>query len=221
MAANVDRILVATSFEKSDDALADIVKRHGYDCYRGDLTDVLARYVNAAREFNADIVVRLTADCPLVDADLIDHAISTLTAGDYDYVSNVDPPTFPDGLDVEVMTRRALRMVHDAAGEASDREHVTPYIRRNKTAFRQATIYSCVDLSSLRWTVDHEDDLELVNWLIDSLQNEDPIKADRFDFLRAMDRRVLEAPANFHSRNEKYIGAPESSTKANEDLKKP
>jgi spore coat polysaccharide biosynthesis protein SpsF (cytidylyltransferase family) len=221
MATSVDRVLVATSFEKSDDDLADIVQRHGYDCYRGDLVDVLARYANAAREFGADVVVRLTADCPLVDRDLIDRAITTLTAGDYDYVSNVDPPTFPDGLDVEAMTNRALQMAHDTALDASDREHVTPYIRRNKAVFRQATFHSCVDLSSLRWTVDHEDDLELVNSLIDSLQNEKASSADRFDFLRAMDRRALDLPANRHSRNETYIEPSEVPIDANKSRTKP
>lgn len=221
MAKSVDRIVVATSSEKSDDTLADVVQRSGYACYRGDLSDVLARYANAAREFNADIVIRLTADCPLVDGDLIDRAITTLIAGDYDYVSNVDPPTFPDGLDVEAMTSSALQMAHDASRDASDREHVTPYIRRNKAVFRQTTFNSCVDLSSLRWTVDHEDDLVLVNLLIDSLQHVNASRADRFDFLRAMDHRARDLPRNSHSRNESYVEASASSTNANESRKRP
>jgi spore coat polysaccharide biosynthesis protein SpsF (cytidylyltransferase family) len=209
LASKLDRVVVATSVEKSDDHLAEVVLEHGYDCFRGDLSDVLGRYANAAHKFNADVVVRLTADCPLMDAELIDRAIITLNTGNFDYVSNVDPPTFPDGLDVEAMTGDALRKMHEFAKDASDREHVTPYIRRNKSIFRQANFQSSIDLSALRWTVDHDDDLNFVNALVNSLRNRNALGADRFDFLRAMAGLEAGVPRSLRHRNEKYLGPAE------------
>lgn len=202
-ARNLDRLVLATSVEESDDVLNQIALQYGFDCYRGDLSDVLARFAGAAKLYEADIVVRLTGDCPLIDFDIIDSCVATLVQEDLDYVSNVDPPTFPNGLDVEVMTIDALAQANSNAKTSSDREHVTPYIRRNKTQFRQANVRSCVDLSSLRWTVDHPDDLDLVRALVDSVQPRD-VYPDRFDFLRALEMHNADMPKNIHGRHERY-----------------
>jgi len=209
-AQNLDRLVLATSVEESDDVLSQIAAQYGFDCYRGDLLDVLARFAGAAKLYEADVIVRLTGDCPLIDYDIIDSCISTLIQKDLDYVSNVDPPTFPNGLDVEVLTSDALAQANADAKTSSDREHVTPYIRRNKTQFRQANVRSCVDLSSLRWTVDHRDDLELVRALVNSVQHRG-VHADRFDFLRALELDKSDLPKNHHGRYERYdekTGAP-------------
>jgi spore coat polysaccharide biosynthesis protein SpsF (cytidylyltransferase family) len=202
-AQNLDHLVLATSVEESDDVLSQIAAQYGFDCYRGDLLDVLGRFVGAAKLYEADVIVRLTGDCPLIDFDVIDSCVATLVQQDLDYVSNVDPPTFPDGLDVEVLTIDALAQADAEAKTSSDREHVTPYIRRNKTKFRQANVHSCVDLSSLRWTVDHPDDLELVRALVNSVQHRG-VYADRFDFLRALDLDKADMPKNYHGRCERY-----------------
>ena len=203
-ARKLNHFLVATSVDKSDDVLAKVVADHGFDCYRGDLTDVLARYDAAAKLNAADIVVRLTGDCPLTDADLIDRAVSTLLDGSFDYVSNGDPPTFPDGLDVEAFTSDALSKAHERTQLPSDREHVTPYIRRTKELFRQANLRSSIDLSALRWTVDHADDLEFVRALIQTVDRHDITHADRFSFLRALEIHGANLPRNLHVRNERF-----------------
>jgi len=202
-AQNLDHLVLATSVEKSDDILSQIAAQYGFDCYRGDLLDVLGRFVGAAKLYEADVIVRLTGDCPLIDFDVIDSCIATLIQQDLHYVSNVDPPTYPDGLDVEVLTFEALARASADARLPSDREHVTPYIRRNKTQFRQANLHSCVDLSSLRWTVDHPDDLELVRALVNSVQHRG-VHADRFDFLRALEINTPHMPKNFHGRYDSY-----------------
>ena len=203
-ARQLDHLILATSTDESDDVLCQQVAQFGFDCYRGDLTDVLGRFAGAAKLCAADIVVRLTGDCPLTDPDIIDLCLSTLIEGKFDYVSNVDPPTFPNGLDVEAFTYDALRKADADAESASDREHVTPYIRRNKSQFRQASVRSYVDLSNLRWTVDHPDDLAFVRALIESVDRHDILLADRFDFLRALDLNKVSMPKNDHDRYERF-----------------
>jgi spore coat polysaccharide biosynthesis protein SpsF (cytidylyltransferase family) len=203
-AQQLDDIVLATSVDKSDDVLAEQIAKYGFDCYRGDLLDVLGRFAGAAKLHEADIVVRLTGDCPLIDPDIIDLCVSTLVKGNFDYVSNVDPPTYPNGLDVEVFTRAALAKAHENAQLATDREHVTPYIRRNKTMFSQTNLRSHVNLSGLRWTVDHPDDLAFVRALLQSVHHHDVVQCDRFDFLRALDAHNAELPRNNHDRNERF-----------------
>jgi spore coat polysaccharide biosynthesis protein SpsF (cytidylyltransferase family) len=203
-ARQLDYLTLATSMDASDDVLAEQVEQFGFPCYRGDLMDVLDRFNGAARSCAADIVVRLTGDCPLMDPDIVDRCVLTLIEGKYDYVSNVDPPTFPNGLDVEAFTCAALAKAHSDANLATDREHVTPYIRRNKTFFRQANVRSCVDLSELRWTVDHADDLRFIRALTGSISSHNLVLADRFDFLRALDKNKAEFPDNYHDRYERF-----------------
>lgn len=201
----IDEIVLATSVEASDDLLAEHALRRGVSCHRGDLDDVLGRFEGAARNAGAEIVVRLTGDCPLIDPTLIDKAIRTLREHALDYVSNGDPPTFADGLDVEVFTFDALSRAHLAARKRSDREHVTPYIRNAKAEFRQQTLRSVVDMSALRWTVDHADDLALVRELVAGFADlESALGADRFDYLRVIERRSDLANLNPHGRNEGY-----------------
>jgi spore coat polysaccharide biosynthesis protein SpsF (cytidylyltransferase family) len=205
-AALLDQIVVATSTDHSDDALTEEVRRSGFDCLRGDLLDVLSRFNAAANSCSADVVVRLTGDCPLIDVDLIDKAVATLISGKFDYVSNVEPPTYPNGLDVEAFTQAALAEANARAESASDREHVTPYIRRNKALFKHMNLRSIWDMSSLRWTVDHADDLALIRAMVAGLPGGDPSLADRFDFLRVFETRRAELPDNQHARMDYHAG---------------
>ncbi len=200
----VDEIVLATSTDRSDDALAATAQDIGLRCHRGDLDDVLARFAGAAAVCDAGMVVRLTGDCPLIDPDLIDTVVLRLLERGLDYVSNIDPATYPDGLDVEAFTIAALQAAHEQARLPSDREHVTPYIRRHADRFRQDVVRSAVDLSSLRWTVDHPDDLELVRCLVASMTPAQALAADRFDFLRVFDARSMGDAHPRHARNEGY-----------------
>ena len=159
----VDEVIVATTDRLADAPIAAWCVESGVPCYRasGDPNDVLARYYEAAKWRQADVIVRITADCPLLDPMVVDMAIITRWGHDADYCSNVDPPTFPDGLDVEAFTFAALEKAHRAATLLSDREHVTPLIRR--TAFTHRRIFSRDSaLVYERWTVDEAADLEFV-----------------------------------------------------------
>jgi spore coat polysaccharide biosynthesis protein SpsF (cytidylyltransferase family) len=209
--ALLDHVVVATSTDTSDDILVRVLAEHGIPCQRGSLHDVLDRFHAAARACQADHVVRLTGDCPLMDADLIDRGLSELAKTDCDYVSNVLPPSYPDGLDVECFTMAALETAWRHATLPSDREHVTPFIRAGHEGLRARGWTGTADFSTLRWTVDHPDDLAHVASLLAIAQSQrlarqasaavQPI--DRFDLLRALETGLV-AKAGDHLRNEGY-----------------
>jgi len=198
-ARRLDGICLATSVDSSDDPLAEAARGAGMPVFRGSLDDVLDRFVGAARLHGSEIVVRLTGDCPLIDPDVVDRVVALLDEGGFDYVSNADPPTFPDGLDVEAVRTEALESAGAEATLGSEREHVTLFIRNRPERFRCANLRSPIDLSALRWTVDYQDDLELVRQLAGGVKG-DPVLADRFDFLRVYDELGLGKAA--HPRNE-------------------
>ncbi|HUH59524.1 MAG TPA: aminotransferase class III-fold pyridoxal phosphate-dependent enzyme [Candidimonas sp.] len=157
----IDEIVVATTDLRSDRRLADHVERLGYRCYCGSEYDVLGRYLSAADGASADVIVRITGDCPLIDPLLVDKVIQGFKTSGVDYFSNVSPPTFPDGLDTEVFSINALRQAACQTMDRHDREHVTPYLRRAQI-FSQGAITNESDLSALRWTVDEAADLNVV-----------------------------------------------------------
>jgi glutamate-1-semialdehyde 2,1-aminomutase len=158
----IDEIVVATSEDPRNLALAECVRALGYRCVQGSENDVLDRYRMAAREAGANIVVRITGDCPLVDPALVDEAVRRFKGAQVDYLSNVAPATYPDGLDTEVFAFAALERAARETDKQFDREHVTPYLRE-PGRFRQASMTNDEDLSTLRWTVDEPADLEVVS----------------------------------------------------------
>lgn len=205
LARRLDAIVVATSTDSTDDPLADELAKRNIACFRGNLDDVLDRFVQCARTLNATHVVRLTGDCPLMDADLVDRGLAELAKGDADYVSNVAPPTYPDGLDVECFTMQALELAWQNAKLPSEREHVTPYLRNGAPGIRVRNWCGSADFSALRWTVDHPDDLQHVATLVDACRSAKSASApgsfDRFDIFRAIETLALGTGA-LHVRNE-------------------
>ena len=129
-AKEISQIIVATSIDERNKPLVDHVRKLGYTCEQGSENDVLDRYVQAAKKHHADVVVRITGDCPLVDPELVDDTILRFKAANVDYFSNTNPPTYPDGLDIEVCTFKALEQGHQETSDPFDREHVTPYLRK-------------------------------------------------------------------------------------------
>ena len=168
-AALVDRLLVATTTRPADDALVDWCAGAGIDCFRGHEHDVLDRYLRAAIKYGATSVVRVTGDCPLIDPGVIDQVIAQFQSGELDYVSNVDPPTFPDGLDVEVIATETLQCAAQEATLPSDREHVTTFIRQRPDRFRLGCVRHDPDLADHRWTVDEPEDWQLVEAIYEQL----------------------------------------------------
>ena len=161
-AAELDEIVVATSVDVRNQSLVDHVSKLGYRIYQGSENDVLDRYIQAAKMAEADVVIRVTGDCPLVDPDLVDEAIRSYKAAGVDYLSNTSPPSYPDGLDTEVFSFAALERAAAETDKPYDHEHVTPYLR-DSGKFRQTALQNAVDLSALRWTVDESADFEVVS----------------------------------------------------------
>ena len=162
----IDAIVVATSQEPENLVLMDHIKDIGFMYATGSETDVLSRYFNVASKFQADLVVRITGDCPIIDPAIVDQCIEKSIETGTDYCSNILPPTFPDGLDVEVIKFSALDIAHQKATAKSDREHVTPFIRKSNT-FKKRNLEAPQDLSSCRWTVDESVDLEVMKNVFD------------------------------------------------------
>jgi len=165
LARELDEIVVAMPDGKADDILSGYCFDRGWSRFRGPEDDVLTRYLYAAETFKADIVVRVTADCPLIDPFVIDSLVLLFKSGGYDFVANNLEPTFPHGMDAEVMSRGTLAIASAEATSAYDREHVTPWITRagaGGSIFRLCNLPCPLDLSRYRLTVDFQEDLELI-----------------------------------------------------------
>lgn len=160
----VDRVVLATTVSPEDDALVEVARAADVACVRGSVDDVLDRFRTALVAHPADALVRITGDCPLLDPEVSGRVVSEYRrrAGELDYVGNVHPPTYPDGLDTEVIAATALERAWRQAAPGSDREHVTPYIWSRPEEFRLANVGGAADLSAHRWTVDDARDLAFV-----------------------------------------------------------
>ena len=156
----IDEICLATSEADENDILCQEVERLGFKVIRGSEFDVLERFFDASMATSAEVIVRITGDCPFVDPILVDNVVRLFLESNVDYVSNADPPTFPDGLDVEVFSMTALQKTNIFAKSAHDREHVTPFMRRD--AFSRLNFVNLRDTSKIRLTLDEERDLKLL-----------------------------------------------------------
>ena len=157
----INQIIIATSTDENNASLVEYVQSLNYEIFSGDEKDVLDRYYQAAKKFSADKIVRITGDCPLVDPELVDRVVENSNRSGVDYLSNVDPPTFPDGLDIEVFGFLALQSAWQQANLDFDREHVTPFIR-NSGKFSKENYFSLENHSDERWTVDEPEDLLVI-----------------------------------------------------------
>lgn len=164
-ARRLHAVVVATSDRPSDDVVAAEAGRLGVPVFRGSEDDVLGRFAGAARAHRADAVVRITADCPLIDPAVIDWVVGRFLETAPDYASNTLRRTFPRGLDVEVITSGALAEAAVEATAPADRAHVTPFIHQQPERYRLESVELAEDWSSLRWTVDTAADLELAREL--------------------------------------------------------
>lgn len=162
----VDQVVVATTLEPADDAIQRLCEARGYPYFRGSLLDVLDRYYQAALTFRAEVIVRITADCPLIDPAVVDHTLREFFASGVDFAANRLPPpwkrTYPIGLDTEVCTFAALERAWREAHLPRHREHVMPYLYEEEGRFRTLLVNHDPDYGHLRWTVDTAEDLELV-----------------------------------------------------------
>lgn len=168
----IDKVVVATTLLDGDDPIEKLCKELHVDCYRGSENDVLDRYYQAARLYCPKHVVRITADCPLIDSRIIDSIIDIHIKGEYDYTSNTLVETYPDGLDTEVFRYEALEKAWKMAKLASEREHVTPYIKF-KDSFKRFSVERTPSLAQKRWTVDTNRDFEFIEQIYNNLYYQD------------------------------------------------
>lgn len=162
-AKSIDRVVVATTTLAEDDPLVALCEKLGIASFRGDSVNVLDRYYQCARTLaRDDVLVRLTGDCPLHDPVVIDRVVAFFHGGQYDYAANTHPPTYPDGLDAEVFSFRALERAWHEATLLSEREHVTYYLYTHPEFFRLGNLALEEDLSAHRWTLDEPADLEFI-----------------------------------------------------------
>ena len=158
----INRTVIATTTSAKDEPLIEWCQKRNVEYFRGSEKNVLERYYKCAKLYEADVIVRITADDPFKDPKINDYAINLLIENNYDYVSNTIRPTFPEGLDIEVFTYKALSTAYKNSSLDSEREHVTPYIWKNKDKFSLFNFEYLENLSHLRWTIDYTQDLEFV-----------------------------------------------------------
>lgn len=202
------RVIVATSKQPGDRVIVETMRRLGIDCFVGDEKDVLDRFYSAALTYKGEPILRVTADCPLVDPEVISDLIEFYSSGAYDYVgvatgagaAHLQEGRYPDGLDAEYMSFQTLERAWKEATALSDREHVTPYIWRNPDLFRIGSLRAPKDYSQLRWTVDHESDFLLIDRIYRELY-----LSKRFFTMEDI-LKLLQARPELRDINQKHIG---------------
>jgi spore coat polysaccharide biosynthesis protein SpsF len=204
-ASSVDQVVVATTTQPADDRIAVLCDALDIGCHRGSEDDVLARVLGAAEGFGIDLIVQLTGDNPLVDHRLIDAAVARYGQGDVDYVSNIQRPTYPVGINAQVYATRTLAQVAELTDDRADHEHVSLYLYEDPTRFRLAAVESPHDHrhADVRLTVDEPSDLALVTAIFERLYPLDPdfgtdavvALLDAEPGLRALNADVAQRPA--------------------------
>jgi len=174
----IEKIVIATTTLSEDDVIVKLAKKLNIDYFRGNPKNVLDRYYKCAQQFSIDLIVRITSDNPLIDPTIVDSSIQTFNKNSYDYVTNCRQRTFPYGVEVEVFTFNVLERSWINAKKPSELEHVTPYIYNNSEKFKIYDLKNDIDLSNLRWTVDHKNDLELVQLLVKKIEKRPILMTD-------------------------------------------
>jgi spore coat polysaccharide biosynthesis protein SpsF len=174
--SNADALVIATTENPLDHQISEFCEKEKLPCFHGSEEDVLDRFYQCAKHYQADVIVRVTGDCPLIDPEVVEEVIQFFLKNSprYDLVSNVEKRTYPRGMDVEVFTFKALEKAALEAVLLEEREHVTPYFYRHSNLFRRATITKDVNDSHFRWTVDTLDDFRLISVVLEHLYFQKP-----------------------------------------------
>jgi len=206
----INNVVIATSNSKNNDEIEEFCISQNIDCYRGSEHDVLDRFYNTAQSYPSDIYLRVTGDCPLIDASLVELLIKYFFDNELDYcgiatgagVANKGfKGRFPDGLDAEIFNFKSLQKAHYEAEGNLNREHVTPYIWKNPDKFKLGVFMSTQkDYSSYRWTLDNIEDYHLINWIYNKLYPQKP-EFNMYDILN-----LLDSNKEFMEKNKHLIG---------------
>jgi len=198
-------IIIATTNSDKDKLILKFSEDVKVKSYAGSEEDVLDRYYKAALKYKVNIIIRITSDCPLIDSEICDKVIKYYLENNFDYVSNTNPPTFPDGLDVEILNFKVLKKAWKEAKLKSEREHVTSYIWKNSHLFKFGNVTNNQNLSQMRWTVDEKEDLEFVREIYKNLYSKKPnfLMIDILNILK--EKPELLKINNQYTRNEGYL----------------
>jgi spore coat polysaccharide biosynthesis protein SpsF (cytidylyltransferase family) len=206
-------ICVATTEHENDDKVEDHVKKLGYPCFRGSTNDVLDRYYQSAKKLNAKTIIRVTSDCPIFSSEVLTEGLDTFVKNSLSYASNVQPPTYPDGLDYSIFSFELLEQAWKSAQLKSEREHVVPWMWKNISYDSSAKFYAQnlkaqKDISQYRWTVDEPEDFEYISNIY---------KYFNYDFLVDW-KKVLEKIDKIPSRNS-HLNRDEGLVKSEQEDK--
>lgn len=205
------RLVVATTTDPGDEVLVEHCRGLGVEVFRGHPTDLLDRHYQAGRHYQAEAVVKIPSDCPLIDPEIVDQVLARFERGDCDYASNLHPATFPDGNDVEVMRMETLAIAWQEASRPLEREHTTPFIWERPERFRLANVVFEPDehgqprrdeSMTQRWTLDYPEDYALIRGVFEALYPERP-DFGLYDILELLQRRpdLAELNAAYHGVN--------------------
>ncbi|HSZ24807.1 MAG TPA: glycosyltransferase family protein [Cytophagaceae bacterium] len=202
---NIGKAVVATTMDPEDDIIEEVCNKNKFEVFRGDRDDLLDRHYQAAKKYNADVVLKIPSDCPIIDSSIIDRVVAYFLDNDikFDYVSNLHPASYPDGNDVEVMTMKSLEYAWKHADKKMEREHTTPYIWENPDKFKIGNISweKGLDYSmSHRWTIDYKEDYQFIKTVFESLYP----KKNKFTLEDILD--LLDRKPGLSTINDKYAG---------------
>ncbi|WP_445479404.1 cytidylyltransferase domain-containing protein [Lysinibacillus irui] len=170
----INDLVIATTIDEKDDLIVEFCEKNNILSFRGSEEDVLARYYETAKAFKAEAIVRITSDCPIIDVQVVDKTIQYFIDNNFEYVSNTVERTYPRGLDTEIFTFAALEIAYNEAVLKRDREHVTAYFYTNPDIFKISSVRNEIDYSKYRWTVDTEEDFQLIKNIIENLYSNNP-----------------------------------------------
>lgn len=202
LSKKIDKIVIATTTNTADDAIEALAQELGIDCFRGSENDVLDRYFQCSLKYpDYNNIVRITGDCPLIDPIVVDQVILFFEENDFDYVSNTQKETFPDGIDVEVFKRKTLEITAKEAKLNSEREHVCLYVRNNEK-FKKGSFENKHNFSHFRLTVDEPEDFEVVKFVIENSRPD----AGWLDYISLLTKNPEIMLKNMHiTRNEGWL----------------
>ena len=167
-----NNVIIATTNGNEDNIIYEYVTKKNVPCFRGSSLDVLDRYYQCAKKYDAKNIIRITCDNPLIDPNIVDHTVSIFNEHSFDYVSNCIIRTYPYGTETEVFTFESLKIAWQNAKLPSEREHVTPYFKNNTKIFQIHNVLNDINLSNLRWTLDSESDLKLIKTIISKIDKD-------------------------------------------------
>lgn len=211
--ALLDEIVIATTRKPEDDVIIDEAEKLGVNSFRGSEHDLLERYYKCAQKYDATVVVRLTADDPFVDPEVVDRAVGIFLDNNVDFVNNHFDPTYPEGLDIEVYSMKALEKSWKEAMLLSEREHVFPYIQNHPEFFKTITFRQYRDLSYLRWTIDYDCDFQMTKRVYDHLYDGKKVFLQE-DILELLEKHPEISRMNAHIRRKEGV----NKTKAQDQV---